>query len=83
MVKKLPNDISTQFLIIFNEEAARANRTATEKNKHSKQEIIKAGAVVRSLSEEERQEWITVMKPIWEKFEKDIAQDVIDAAVTA
>lgn len=79
----LPEDVRTQFLTIFKEETNNANAKATEINAKSKQEIIKAGGVVRTLTPEQRKIWVDTMKPVWAKFADDIGQDVIDAAVAA
>lgn len=79
----LPADVRTQFLTIFKEETQAANAKATAINAKSKDEIIKAGGNVRTLSPEQRQVWVDTMKPVWAKFADDIGQDVIDAAVAS
>ena len=45
-----------------------------------KQAIIDAGGVVRTLNAEQRQEWVDVMKPVWDQFRDDVGQENIDAA---
>lgn len=75
--------VRDQFLSIFNEEVIAANAKATELNEIAKQNIIAAGGVVRTLTDEQRQVWVDVMKPVWAQFADDIGQDVIDAAVAA
>lgn len=75
--------VRDQFLTIFNEEVVAANAQATQVNEEAKANMIAAGGVVRTLTPEQRQEWVDVMKPVWEKFADDIGQDVIDAAVAA
>jgi len=75
--------VRDQFLTIFNEEVVAANAQATQVNEEAKQNMIAAGGVVRTLTPEQRAEWIAVMKPVWAKFADDIGQDVIDAAVAA
>jgi len=79
----LPADVRTQFLTIFKEETNAANAKATEINAKSREEIVKAGGVVRALSPAQRKVWVDTMKPVWAKFADDIGQDVIDAAVAA
>ena len=79
----LPADVRSQFLTIFKEETQNANDRATAINEENKQKIIAANGVVRQLTPEQRAQWISVMKPVWTKFEKDIGKDVIDAAVAA
>ena len=48
-----------------------------------KQNIIDAGGVVRTLTAEQRQQWVDAMKPVWKKFEKDIGEDLMEAALKA
>lgn len=45
--------------------------------------IIEAGGVVRTLTPEQRQQWVDALKPVWQKFEKDIGADLIEAALAA
>ncbi|MCT4654468.1 MAG: C4-dicarboxylate ABC transporter, partial [Cohaesibacter sp.] len=45
--------------------------------------ILEAGGTIRELSAEERQAWVDVMKPVWDKFKDDIGQDLIDSALSA
>ena len=42
--------------------------------------ILDAGGTIRQLTAEQRQEWVDVMKPVWDKFSKDVGQENIDAA---
>jgi C4-dicarboxylate-binding protein DctP len=79
----LDPEVREQFLTIFNEEVQKANATATAVNEEAKQAIIGAGGEVRTLTPEQRAEWVSVMRPVWEQFADDIGQDVIDAAVAA
>jgi C4-dicarboxylate-binding protein DctP len=79
----LDPEVREQFLTIFNEEVVAANAQATAVNEDAKQKMIAAGGVVRTLTPEQRQEWVDVMKPVWDQFKDDIGQDVIDAAVAA
>jgi C4-dicarboxylate-binding protein DctP len=79
----LDPDVREQFVTIFQEEVANANAKATAVNEQAKQAIIDAGGEVRQLTPEQRTEWISVMRPVWDQFADDIGQDVIDAAVAA
>ncbi|WP_310621582.1 DctP family TRAP transporter solute-binding subunit [Flexibacterium corallicola] len=79
----LDPDVRDQFLQIFNEVTDEYNARSTEINEQNKQNIIKAGTLVRTLTPEQRQEWVDVMSPVWAKFADDIGQDYIDAAVAA
>ena len=49
-------------------------------NQENKQSIIDAGGTVRTLTDEQRAEWVAALKPVWEKFEKDVGADTIAAA---
>ncbi len=79
----LPADVRSQFITIFKEETDKANARATAINAKSKEEVVKAGGIVRTLNATQRQVWVDTMKPVWAKFADDIGQDVIDAAVAA
>ena len=76
----LPEDVRTQFLTIVAEVTAARNSESTAVNAEAKQAIIDAGGVVRELTPEQRQEWVEVMKPVWDKFAGDVGQENIDAA---
>ncbi len=76
----LPEDVRGQFLTIVAEVTETRNAESTAVNEDAKQSIIAAGGVVRQLTPEQRQEWVEVMKPVWEKFAGDVGQDNIDAA---
>jgi len=76
----LKPDVRDQFVAIFKEETEKANARATAINAENKAKIIEAGGVVRELNAEQREAWVSVMKPVWSQFVDDIGQDVIDAA---
>ncbi|MDC0738276.1 DctP family TRAP transporter solute-binding subunit [Cognatishimia sp. SS12] len=76
----LPEDVRTQFLTIVDEVTAVRNAESTRVNDAAKQAIIDAGGTVRVLTEEQRQEWVDAMKPVWAKFADDVGQDNIDKA---
>ena len=79
----LDADVRDQFLTIVEEETAKANAAVAATEMANRENIIKAGGVVRELTPEQRAEWVSTMKPVWEKFTDDIGQDLIDAAVAA
>jgi len=76
----LPEDVSTQLATIISEVTQARNAESTAVNEAAKQSIIEAGGVVRQLDAAQREEWVAVMKPVWEEFKKDVGQDNIDAA---
>lgn len=82
-LNSLPADVRTQFLTIFTEETNAANARSTAVNAENKAKILAAGGVVRTLTPEQRNAWVSVMRPVWDKFADDVGQDVIDAAVAA
>ena len=77
----LPGDVRDQLGTILNEVTATRNAESTKVNNQNKDNIIQAGGTVRTLTPEQRQEWVTAMKPVWKKFEKDIGKDLMDAAL--
>lgn len=79
----LDADVREQFITIFDEETIAANAKATALNETAKQNIIAAGGVVNKLTDDQRQVWVDVMRPVWSQFADDIGQDIIDAAVNA
>ena len=80
-LNSLKPDVRDQFVKIFKEETVNANARAAQINEDNKQKIVAAGGVVRTLTPEQRDAWVKIMKPVWKKFEADIGTDVIDAAV--
>ncbi|WP_299881990.1 DctP family TRAP transporter solute-binding subunit [uncultured Sulfitobacter sp.] len=76
----LDADVRDQLLTIVAEVTEARNSESTKVNAEAKQAIIDAGGVVRQLTAEQRQEWVDVMKPVWDQFLDDVGQDNIDAA---
>ena len=77
----LDPEIRTQLKQILDEVTAERNALSTEINNQNRAKILEAGGVVRTLTPEQRQAWVDVMKPAWAKFKDDIGQDLIDAAL--
>ena len=69
-----------QFATILAEVTTTRNAESTRVNAEAKAAIVAAGGVVRELTSEQRTEWVSVMKPVWEQFKGDVGQDNIDAA---
>ncbi|WP_265518524.1 DctP family TRAP transporter solute-binding subunit [Nitratireductor luteus] len=76
----LEPEVRDQFLTIVNEVTVEANADVANKEAACRQNILDAGGEIRELSPEQRQEWLSTMKPVWEKFESDIGADLIQAA---
>lgn len=78
--KGLPDDTRTQLATILKEVTETRNAESSKVNETNKQNIIKAGGVVRTLTPAQREEWVTALKPVWKKFEKDVGSDLLKAA---
>ncbi|WP_147104299.1 DctP family TRAP transporter solute-binding subunit [Tateyamaria sp. syn59] len=76
----LPDDVRDQLSTILAEVTEMRNGESTRVNEEAKQAIIDAGGVVRQLDAAQREEWVAVMKPVWDQFKDDVGQDNIDAA---
>ena len=76
----LPEDMRDQLATILREVTKVRNGESIVVNEENKQNIIKAGGTVRPLTAEQRQQWVTALKPVWKKFEKDIGSDLLEAA---
>lgn len=79
----LPADVRSQFSKILREVTEVRNAESTNVNNRNKENIIKSGGIVRTLTAAQRQVWVDTMKPVWKKFEKDIGQDLMKAALAA
>jgi C4-dicarboxylate-binding protein DctP len=76
----LPEDVRTQLGTIIAEVTTERNAAVGEVDGQARQAILDAGGVIRELSLEQREEWVTAMKPVWEQFKGDVGQENIDAA---
>ncbi|MEL0629786.1 DctP family TRAP transporter solute-binding subunit [Psychromonas aquatilis] len=79
----LPTDVRDQLAGILKSVTEERNTESMMVNEENKQNIIKAGGVVRTLTPEQREAWVVALKPVWKKFEKDIGSDLIEAAQAA
>ena len=79
----LPDDQREQFGKIIEEVTAERNAASTAVNEENKELVIKAGGTVRSLTAEQRAEWVSALKPVWKKFEGDVPADLVEAAQDA
>lgn len=76
----LEADTREQFLTILSEVTQERNAAVSEVDAEARQAILDAGAEIRELSPEQRQQWVDAMKPVWEQFIDDVGQENIDAA---
>ena len=81
--KDLPDDVRTQFGTILKEVTEVRNGESTNVNNANRENIVNAGGTVRTLTAAQRQAWVDAMKPVWKKFEKDIGEDLMNAALKA
>ena len=72
--------VRDQFLTILNEVTTERNAAVQNVDIEARQAILDAGGVIRELTAEQRQQWVDVMKPVWEKFAEEVGQENIDAA---
>lgn len=77
----LDDDVRDQFLQIVTDTLKEANDNVATQEGECRQSIVDAGSTIRELTDEQRQEWVDVMRPVWDQFTDDIGQDVIDTAV--
>lgn len=76
----MPDDVRTQFAQILKEVTIARNSESSKVNAENKEKIVASGAVVRTLTPEQRNVWLEAMKPVWTQFEGDIGKDLMDAA---
>ncbi|MBV2360663.1 DctP family TRAP transporter solute-binding subunit [Thalassococcus sp. CAU 1522] len=78
--ESLPEDVSSQLRTILNEVTVERNAAVGQVDADARQAVLDAGATIRELTPEQRQEWVDAMKPVWEQFKDDVGQENIDAA---
>ncbi|MFA0085237.1 C4-dicarboxylate ABC transporter [Vibrio sp. 10N.286.49.C2] len=81
--KELPDDVRSQLGTIIQEVTETRNAESGQVNLANKNNIIEAGGEVRTLTPEQRQQWVDALKPVWTKFEKDIGAELIEAALAS
>jgi len=81
--EELEADVRDQFLEILHEVTENRNRESYNVDQRNKQRIIEAGGIVRELSADQREMWVSRLKPVWEKFKDDIGSEIILAAEAA
>ncbi len=76
----LDADVRDQFMTIFHEVTTERNAAIGEVDADNRQAVLDAGATIRELSPEQREAWVTAMKPVWDQFEGDVGAENIAAA---
>ncbi|WP_417552590.1 TRAP transporter substrate-binding protein [Marinomonas fungiae] len=82
-LKSLSDEDRAQFLAIADEVTQEANESVKQAEAANRENILKAGGKIITLTPEQRAEWVETMKPVWSQFEDDIGKDLIDAAAGA
>jgi C4-dicarboxylate-binding protein DctP len=82
-LESLSDEDRAQFLAIADEVTQEANESVKAKEAANRENILKAGGKINSLTPAQRAEWVETMKPVWKQFESDIGKDLIDAAAGA
>ncbi|RRW32487.1 TRAP transporter substrate-binding protein [Ectopseudomonas oleovorans] len=79
--KGLPDDVRGELETIMAEVSVEVNKQADELNRTAKEDIAKAGTTeIIELTPQQRAEWREAMRPVWQKFEKEIGAELIQAA---
>jgi len=77
-------DVRADVKTALDEAIVYGNKVANDKAMADKQAIIDSGrSKVIVLSDDDRQQWIESMKPVWKQFEKEIGPELIQAAVAS
>ena len=82
-LSSLSDEDRTQFLAIADAVTQEANQSVKAKEAANRENILKAGGTINTLTPEQRTKWVETMKPVWKQFESDIGKDLIDAAAGA
>ena len=78
----LPADVRTALSQAMKEATKFANDEAEKLNQRDKKRIAEAGkAKIQALTKEDVAAWRKSMEPVWKKFEGDIGNDLIQAAL--
>lgn len=79
--EKLPADIRVELEKIIAEVTTEVNKRAYALAMESRQNVIRSGyAQVLTPTKKEVTQWRKIMEPVWKMFEKEIGEDVIEAA---
>ncbi|MBC8212186.1 MAG: DctP family TRAP transporter solute-binding subunit [Gammaproteobacteria bacterium] len=79
--KELPKDVRKQLAEILRGVTEERNNDSAKVNQEAKANIVNAGGIIRELTPAQRKEWVNAMKPVWKKFEGDIGEDLMEAAL--
>ncbi|SMN10662.1 TRAP-type C4-dicarboxylate transport system, periplasmic component [uncultured Candidatus Thioglobus sp.] len=77
----LDADIRNQLAAILQEVTALRNSESILVNRQNRDRIIAAGSTIRLLNNAQRQAWVDALKPVWQKFEKNVGKRALQAAI--
>ena len=80
----LDANVQKEIQLALNEAIAYGNAIAAEKAQSDRQLIVDSRRTeILTLTDEQRQEWVDAMKPVWKKFESKVGKDMIEAAIAS
>jgi len=79
----LKPEVKEKFLAICDAVTQQANQNVKAKEMQNRENILKAGGKINTLTPEQRKQWVDTMKPVWKQFEDGIGADLIDAAANS
>jgi C4-dicarboxylate-binding protein DctP len=79
----LPEDQRGKLEQILTEVTDKYNGLSHQINMDARQKVLDSGEEIRQLTPEERQKWVEAMQPVWDEFQEDIGQQLMDAAQAA
>lgn len=79
----LDADTRAKFVAIADQVTQEANNSVKAAEEGNRENIIKAGGVIRELTPAQRKQWVDAMKPVWKQFEAEIGADIIAAAAAS
>jgi C4-dicarboxylate-binding protein DctP len=78
---ELPDDLRIEIKKALDEAIDFGNKVALQKSIGDRQKIIDSKRTkLISLTDEQRNQWVKAMKPVWKKFEHEVGKDMIEAA---
>ncbi|WP_274141716.1 TRAP transporter substrate-binding protein [Enterovibrio qingdaonensis] len=81
---QLPDEDRQVLAKALEEAVAYGNQIANEKAMKDRQNIVESGrSEIITLTDDQRAQWVEVMKPVWVEFQDQIGPELIEAAVAS
>jgi C4-dicarboxylate-binding protein DctP len=77
---RLSPEVRDRFLKIITETTLEANTEFAEYEARNRTRIAETGAEIRTLTEEQRAQWVEAMQPVWNRFADAIGRETIEGA---